>query len=283
MKIIFIILFVIKSSILLSQTDKLYPKIHSPSSRNISKFEIADTYSVKIWYTLNAIDVDNYDDIHILEIGDNGISKYYSNIIFNSDSLVTEWINKNKKTNSYPRSMYNGGKSYYWSECFKNNNDNTLTEYIRGADCIPNYYYIENIPVQEWDILTDTLTIVGYLCQKATCKFRGREYTAWFTTDIPINNGPWKFGGLPGLILKIYDNDNEFVFECMGIENVKYNIKKFNYKEYAKISREKALKLLKSIENDYFTVCGKIVTSNTNSNSKSTKKPKYNLMLLELE
>lgn len=53
---------------------------------------------------------------------------------------------------------------------------------------------------------------------KATCTFRGREYTAWFCVDIPISNGPWKFGGLPGLILKVYDKDHLFVFESIEIE-----------------------------------------------------------------
>jgi len=43
----------------------------------------------------------------------------------------------------------------------------------------------------------DTLTVAGYVCQKATCLFRGRDYTAWFSNDIPISNGPWKFGGFP--------------------------------------------------------------------------------------
>lgn len=62
---------------------------------------------------------------------------------------------------------------------------------------------------------------VLYTCVKATAKFRGRTYEAWFASDIPIFNGPWKFGGLPGLILSLTDSKNEYHFECIGIENLK--------------------------------------------------------------
>lgn len=71
-----------------------------------------------------------------------------------------------------------------------------------------------------WQINPDTASILAYPCQKATVDFRGRTYTAWFSTDIPINDGPWKFMGLPGLILKISDTNNLFCFEMIGIENI---------------------------------------------------------------
>ncbi|MBC3846184.1 GLPGLI family protein [Winogradskyella echinorum] len=58
-----------------------------------------------------------------------------------------------------------------------------------------------------WQITKETKTIGNYLCYKATTEnFRGRNYEVWFTYDIPIATGPWKFHGLPGLIIEVHDD-----------------------------------------------------------------------------
>lgn len=57
-----------------------------------------------------------------------------------------------------------------------------------------------------WTLLPDTATILTYHCWKATGHFRGRSYTAWFTMEIPVSEGPWKLCGLPGLIIKAEDD-----------------------------------------------------------------------------
>ena len=74
------------------------------------------------------------------------------------------------------------------------------------------YKCVEQVPFQDWELTRDTLTVLGYLCQKATTFFRGRNYEAWFTPEIPVKDGPWKLYGLPGLILKAASDDNFFVF-----------------------------------------------------------------------
>lgn len=82
------------------------------------------------------------------------------------------------------------------------------------------YFSIEEkIPVIEWAISEDTREIGGLTCQKATGRFRGRDYTAWFCSQLPFNNGPWKLGGLPGLILEAYDSKKEVVFSFVSVEN----------------------------------------------------------------
>lgn len=59
----------------------------------------------------------------------------------------------------------------------------------------------------KWHITEETKMIGRFNCQKATINFRGRDYIAWFTKDIPVPFGPWKFQGLSGLILDVYDKD----------------------------------------------------------------------------
>ncbi|MFW6222143.1 MAG: GLPGLI family protein, partial [Bacteroidota bacterium] len=47
-----------------------------------------------------------------------------------------------------------------------------------------------------WEFLSERKQVVGYDCQKATAFFRGRTWYAWFTNQIPVADGPWKFHGL---------------------------------------------------------------------------------------
>ncbi|HTH83421.1 MAG TPA: GLPGLI family protein [Mucilaginibacter sp.] len=72
-----------------------------------------------------------------------------------------------------------------------------------------------------WNILKDTLSFSGIACQKAITTFKGRNWIAWFATDLPFSTGPWKLNGLPGLILEAYDNKKEVQFKFGGIENIK--------------------------------------------------------------
>jgi len=71
---------------------------------------------------------------------------------------------------------------------------------------------------QDWALSMDTCRILGYFCQKATTFFRGREYEVFFTQDVPLNDGPFKFYGLPGLIMKVNSKDGLFSFEAIGLQ-----------------------------------------------------------------
>ncbi|MES2004990.1 MAG: GLPGLI family protein [Bacteroidota bacterium] len=85
---------------------------------------------------------------------------------------------------------------------------------------IKNYVIEEKIPEINWNILSETKTIEGLSCQKATSFFRGRNYTVWFCSQLPYNNGPWKLGGLPGLIVEASDDKKEVVFRFGGYEEL---------------------------------------------------------------
>jgi GLPGLI family protein len=253
-----------------------------PSAKDTSKMQVADSANLRIWYAMNAVDInkpETHDDLQRLEIGSR-LSKYFSHFVFTSDSLVTEWKKKNKSVQWVPRRIGQGGKYVWWSEYlyseyFKDFPRNTFTEYARMPAGIPDYQYSENIPTQNWEIADDTLTVCGYVCQKAVCSFRGRNFTAWFTMDIPVNNGPWKFGGLPGLILKVYDADQQYTFECIRIENLldKFPIMIYNYEGYSKMDRKKLLQFQKDLHEDYFKFADIVMTDGAKQPEKSVYYP----------
>jgi GLPGLI family protein len=74
------------------------------------------------------------------------------------------------------------------------------------TDLVGGYYKIKEERPLKWEILQEKSVYEGYNVQKASTVFAGRKWTAWFTNEIPISDGPYKFSGLPGLILKISDD-----------------------------------------------------------------------------
>lgn len=76
------------------------------------------------------------------------------------------------------------------------------------------YSYEEDRPLN-WKISSETSKIGEYKVQKAETDFGGRKWTAWFTTDLPYQDGPYKFGGLPGLIVKVEDDRGDYSFDLM--------------------------------------------------------------------
>ena len=65
----------------------------------------------------------------------------------------------------------------------------------------------EDISSIKWELIDEYKKIGNFQCQKAKCLFRGRTYYVWFTNEIPIKNGPWKFSGLNGLIIEAYEDN----------------------------------------------------------------------------
>ncbi|MFN3639946.1 MAG: GLPGLI family protein [Flavobacterium sp.] len=75
------------------------------------------------------------------------------------------------------------------------------------------FYIHDKLGSIKWNIENETKTILNFKCQKASCIYNGRKFEVFFTEDIPINDGPWKLTGLPGLILQVYSDDNVASFK----------------------------------------------------------------------
>lgn len=105
--------------------------------------------------------------------------------------------------------------------------------------------YSEPIEERCWTIKDDsTKNVLGYECIMATANYHGRYWTVWFTPEIPVDAGPWKLLGLPGLILEAADSTGHHHFTANGIQSVNMNIPPvYEPYSYEKTSRKKFLKL----------------------------------------
>lgn len=112
-----------------------------------------------------------------------------------------------------------------------------------------DFLTIDPINVFKWQLLSETKKISGYECQKALMEHYGRKYYAYFTTELGFTyGGPWKFDGLPGVILEVHSLDNQFKItvtditlknENIDIENpYKDNTKFINFKEYQEMYKK---------------------------------------------
>ncbi|MCX6207207.1 MAG: GLPGLI family protein [Bacteroidetes bacterium] len=112
-------------------------------------------------------------------------------------------------------------------------------------------YLMEDTIKIKWAIIDSLKIIEGMECQKAFCQFRGREYDVWFTSSIPLSYGPWKLGGLPGLIIEAHDSKNQVNINFTGLENLsaKPHIIELP-KNVTLISKKEFKKIREAIAND---------------------------------
>ncbi len=246
-----------------------------PSSRrgSIPPTEI-DTAEVTVYYAFNADDIkdeNTYIDLGWLQVGKQ-YAKYASYFMAHSDSTYKAVLIKSGAAEGFPMQKNGGKYPSYWSEYQYDEifiKDGQLTEYAimpmnLDRECCQ---YTEPVPKQQWTLKDEQQTIHGYRCQKAVCHWRGRDYVAWFTSEIPIQRGPWKFGGLPGLIVKISDAKKEYNFELVRLEQTPRPIMQWNFSRFKKVKRLDMLKLQKKINVNWLTVLygGKVTSLEGNT------------------
>lgn len=108
--------------------------------------------------------------------------------------------------------------------------------------CDELYVYSEPLTEMTWEILPDSTTqILDHECVKARTDYHGREWEVWFAPDIPVQDGPWKLHGLPGLILAAQSGDNfRIMAEEIGVANIDVP-QMYLVKDYEKVGRKKIL------------------------------------------
>lgn len=104
-------------------------------------------------------------------------------------------------------------------------------------------YYEEPFSEIDWIINEDsTKTVLGYQCVMASTDYHGREWTVWFTPEIPLQDGPWKFCGLPGLVMEASEPSGQHRFSITGIESSTRTIYPIFSSEYEKMDRKDMLR-----------------------------------------
>ena len=144
-----------------------------------------------------------------LDMG-NKVTKFYSRYGEIRDSIKNDAFKNGLSAwevleliKGYPRPS--NTPAYY--QFYDEKKTRTTIEYMDG------YIGEEQMAMPDWTLHEDTATISGYLCKRATTHYRGRDWEVYYTSEIPLNRGPWKLWGLPGLITRATDADHHFLFE----------------------------------------------------------------------
>lgn len=212
-----------------------------------SQSKLKDDFNYKITYNLTyKLDSTSIEkpksELMILYFGDN-LSLFSSRAKTLANPIVV-------RGNSGHTSRSALTKFHY--EILKDNGTNVLYYTLQIVN--DRFYYTQDKNLFDWKIMEETKQIKGYNVQKATTSFAGRDYTAWFSPEIPIAEGPYKFNGLPGLILEISDTANDYVFEFIGLEKKSPKLPfKINLKQYVKTEKEELLDLWYRYRRDPFT------------------------------
>ena len=194
--------------------------------------EVIDTSFLRCSYRLHSlrdtIEKKEFpEQIFILQVGENN-SKYYSfhTAVFDSIAAdkegrqkmresVNMMLQKYEITGKIDRSSlgYKRGSSQI---IYKNYPDGKMT--VSEILTTSHFVYEDSLNAQNWNIIDSTKMVLGYECQKATARFRGRDWVVWFAPEIPVSDGPWKLMGLPGLIVEAYDEKRHYDYLITGLE-----------------------------------------------------------------
>lgn len=200
------------------------------------------------------------NDTMTLDVGPQ-VSYYYDETKSKKDSLFNHAITNLNPNTIKSISVYKGNNplefdnlagdkyemNYYdgtTEKIFKNRVNGEITIIDHSSDA---YMCVDPVASFGWKIMDETAVVLDYTCQKATAHFRGRDYEAWFSSEIPVNDGPWKFFGLPGMILRVNDTEGLIAFECIGLQflDEPYTIA-IPVKKYIKCSWKELQKVMKN-------------------------------------
>ncbi|WP_303169947.1 GLPGLI family protein [Porphyromonas sp.] len=271
-----------------------YPRIEDPSTVNsipndTVKKEVLDYTQWRIYYdyTIKKKANDPYsirNTIALLQIGQRAtvFRDYHS---FRTDSM----LDVNAKAKRLPSEYINellkeNHKSQFAHVVAYDRRTKGWTEQQSVPSEMRSRYSEASIPMAWTTVKGDTL-IAEYKCHKAVAKYRGRDYIAWYTEEINMPYGPYKFYGLPGLVMKVEDTLGHHVFTFRGMEQVKkYEPIYINSSNLVIRDRETHRKILRNaIENlsKTITESGRIQVSKEDRASLNAKKTPYNPIELE--
>lgn len=174
-------------------------------------------------------------------------SHFYSRTVFESDSIMKADLEKQLKATgsiNVRSDMRKGDVRYSVTKTYPK------YDVFMHTRLLSDQYKVAEDRKMNWKISSEKQKIGEWNAQKAETDFGGRHWIAWFSTDIPVQDGPYKFHGLPGIIVKLEDRTGTHRFELKGIKNSVQKVEMpFSAKEIA-INRKQYNRLVEDYEND---------------------------------
>ena len=195
------------------------------------------------------------EEYFVLERGKDK-SQFMSLNSYKRDSIMMGMLN-NAEAGQLKIDLSNVPKTAFSYRIIKDKAKNQVNFYDKIVR--NNFVYEENLNFK-WKIIEEKKNIGSLKCQAALISYGGRDYKAWFTNDIPVSEGPYKFYGLPGLIVEIEDSKKHYKFELLSYKNLANNNplwideKRANAK---KISKSDFYKALKSTQENFISEISK--------------------------
>ncbi len=164
---------------------------------------------------LSGDSTDISDEVMLLQCGGpSGVSRFYSYSNYYRDSLITSLVNAGSMDFSSVGDV-KGGTSVQifknWPKAGRMTMIDEMLDWFEVEESVPDF---------GWKVCDEWKEMLGYRVRRAECSFRGRDYVAWFAPELPVSEGPWKFCGLPGLVMHVYDTECQYVYMMTGIRQV---------------------------------------------------------------
>lgn len=215
----------------------------------------AQTYIYDLRFKADTL-TNDYRNAQYMLLVDEKETKFFDYAFYKQDSI-------NRNNHNKVRTSINSQANL---ECKRSRNSSISKNYIViGSD----YFVFKTEDNLNWNLKNEVRKVNEYKIQKAELKYGGRNWIAWFSPDIPVSEGPYKFRGLPGLIIEIYDDKNNYHFNLLEVKKNTFKIETNSFLEnsYFRIPTEVTYKeikntLIKQYEDPYYSVKQQMMKNN---------------------
>ncbi|WP_276875737.1 GLPGLI family protein [Chryseobacterium joostei] len=182
--------------------------------KNVDIDVVKSQYVYLLTNQRDSLDVENKSEEYFILQRGKEKSQFMSLNSYKRDSVAVGLVNNSVRTSTLD--LTNIPKTNFTYRIIKDPVKNKIDYYDKIIRM--DFSYEEN-PGFNWKITSEKKNIGTLKCQAAILKYAGRNYKAWFTNDIPVSDGPYKFYGLPGLIVEMEDDKKHYKFELLSYKN----------------------------------------------------------------
>lgn len=200
---------------------------HNISAQEKLKGKFTHKVTYKLDFKLDSTSTEKISEYMILYLGKE-ISQFSSRAYVLANPIVTRGTNG---------STSRAAVTKFFTKTIKDRSASKMYNSVFVP--MTDFFYVQELHLFDWKIYPDTKMIKDYQVQKATTSFAGRDYIAWSTIEVPVSDGPYKFNGVPGLILEIADTKNDYIFSFIGLEKLVPALHyKISFNQYIKSTQE---------------------------------------------